>query len=71
MNVGIKDYYAFGHGASAPYIGERLKPSRPKKKIISLALGGKEWVIIFEWNMDYYDVLNLKKDRINIILLNY
>ncbi len=26
-----KDYYAFGHGALAPYIRKRLKPSRPKK----------------------------------------
>jgi len=31
-----KDYYAFGfgHGALAPYIGERLKPSHPKKSLI-------------------------------------
>jgi len=28
------DYYAFVHGASAPYIRERLKPSRPRKSLI-------------------------------------
>ncbi len=34
MSMKNKDYYAFGLGALAPYIRERLEPSRPKKSLI-------------------------------------